>query len=765
MTDFEYKVLALIREVKATDERKILGVGMPYDPFNYQRLTMPSEEVIQRYNKSIGQESIRNSLKSLFTNFGNEMIDFCLQKCDIERTEKASNVMAMIPSLISTAQELVKKIQSNTCGFSGFVKHSSSDPLRVCDFGPVIEDGSNSSMHFPTFNSAVDEYFYRLEEARNRDKQTQVENAVIKKFEAIRREQELRIKSLEENIEHFGFLADVIEVNLKLVEDAICVINTGLDNDMSWDDLDALVRAEKRKERPIALLIAELKLIEFKIKLELPYDDRQVNVDVDVRLSGHGNADRYYNLRKQAMDKLQRTKAAFQLAMKSAEAKVRADSQREKRRTQHLIPKRKILWFEKFNWFISSDSYLVLSGKDMHQNELLVKRLLRAGDAYVHADLTGASSVIVKNHRKPLNEASSPPLIPHRTLVEAGAFSLCFSRAWEAKIVTSAWWVYAHQVSKTAPSGEYLATGSFMIRGRKNFLPPSQLILGFGFMFLLDEDSTNKRRADRIAKEALREVEESIDVKEKKYLLQDASGDSSTEEMIITTVKELKLDEGLGKEKKLSRERNLDGSPSKEPKASSSRARGKHGKQKKLKEKYKHQDEEERKLRLKLLGSTGAKSEMVEEVKKVVPGSGKVVSGSRGIVPVSKAVLEGNSDMTEEDAVGMGELEYIDSLVGNPTPDENIIGIIATAAPFMVMQHYKYRVKLLPGNLKRGGAAKTAVALMLSENKATITQRDRDLIRSVTDTELNSTMPGKVRLAASGIELSKVKKAQKKKKK
>lgn len=28
------------------------------------------------------------------------------------------------------------------------------------------------------------------------------------------------------------------------------------------------------------------------------------------------------------------------------------------------------------------------------------------------------------------------------------------------------------QVSKTAPTGEYLVTGSFMIRGRKNYLPP-----------------------------------------------------------------------------------------------------------------------------------------------------------------------------------------------------------------------------------------------------------------------------------------------------
>lgn len=65
-------------------------------------------------------------------------------------------------------------------------------------------------------------------------------------------------------------------------------------------------------------------------------------------------------------------------------------------------------------------------------------------------------------------------------------------------MVTSAWWVYPHQVSKTAPTGEYLTVGSFIIRGKKNFLPPHPLIMGFGILFRLDESSLalhlNERR-------------------------------------------------------------------------------------------------------------------------------------------------------------------------------------------------------------------------------------------------------------------------------
>ena len=58
---------------------------------------------------------------------------------------------------------------------------------------------------------------------------------------------------------------------------------------------------------------------------------------------------------------------------------------------------RKPLWFEKFYWFLTSENYLVLSGRDAQQNELLVKRYLRKDDLYVHADLHGAATTILRN--------------------------------------------------------------------------------------------------------------------------------------------------------------------------------------------------------------------------------------------------------------------------------------------------------------------------------------------------------------------------------
>ena len=59
----------------------------------------------------------------------------------------------------------------------------------------------------------------------------------------------------------------------------------------------------------------------------------------------------------------------------------------------------------------------------------------------MHADLHGASSVIIKNH-------SPGSDIPPKTLNEAGTMAVCNSAAWDAKIVTSAWWVKHDQVIK-----------------------------------------------------------------------------------------------------------------------------------------------------------------------------------------------------------------------------------------------------------------------------------------------------------------------------
>jgi predicted ribosome quality control (RQC) complex YloA/Tae2 family protein len=214
---------------------------------------------------------------------------------------------------------------------------------------------------------------------------------------------------------------------------------------------------------------------------------RALLVDVDLSLSAHANAREYYAMKKTAAFKMDRAVEATDRTIKVASKRAAVDAQKMEADAvaSSIRARRKAYWFEKFNYFISSENYLVVAGRDAQQNEMLVKRFLGPYDAYVHADMHGASSVIVKNQKKSGN--SSYADIPTITLEQAGTFAMCRSSAWDAKIVTSAWWVRASQVSKTAPTGLSLATGSFVIRGKKNFLNPTNLVMGYSFLFKVHE--------------------------------------------------------------------------------------------------------------------------------------------------------------------------------------------------------------------------------------------------------------------------------------
>uniref|UniRef100_A0A3Q7EEV7 CCHC-type domain-containing protein n=1 Tax=Solanum lycopersicum TaxID=4081 RepID=A0A3Q7EEV7_SOLLC len=368
-------------------------------------------------------------------------------------------------------------------------------------------------MKFETFDAALDEFYSKIESQRSEQQQKSKESTAMQRLNKIRTDQENRVVTLKQEVEHCIKMAELIEYNLEDADAAILAVRVALANGMSWEDLARMVKEEKRSGNPVAGLIDKLHLERNCMTLllsnnldEIDDDEKTQPVDkveVDLALSAHANARRWYEMKKKQENKQEKTVTAHEKAFKAAERKTRLQLSQEK--TVAVISHmRKVHWFEKFNWFISSENYLVISGRDAQQNEMIVKRYMSKGDLYIHADLHGASSTVIKNHKP---EMPIPPL----TLNQAGCYTVCQSQAWDSKIVTSAWWVYPHQVSKTAPTGEYLTVGSFMIRGKKNFLPPHPLVMGFGILFRMDESSLgfhlNERRV-RGEEEGLNDAEQ-----------------------------------------------------------------------------------------------------------------------------------------------------------------------------------------------------------------------------------------------------------------
>ena len=191
---------------------------------------------------------------------------------------------------------------------------------------------------------------------------------------------------------------------------------------------------------------------------------------LDVRGSVESNAQRYYVNAKKMRSKLEGLMPALDETREAiSKHKERADLDEEIERARKRPTKR--FWFERYRWFISSEGGLVIGGKDARTNDMLVKKHLEVGDRYAHADVHGAPSVIVK-----MAGGISEP-----TLEEACEFAVATSRAWNAKIGSAAgYWVLPEQVSKTPQSGEFLARGAFVIRGKRNYTDKIEITLGIG---------------------------------------------------------------------------------------------------------------------------------------------------------------------------------------------------------------------------------------------------------------------------------------------
>ncbi|MGC8973169.1 MAG: ribosome rescue protein RqcH [Thermoproteus sp.] len=126
-------------------------------------------------------------------------------------------------------------------------------------------------------------------------------------------------------------------------------------------------------------------------------------------------------------------------------------------------------WFEKFRWFLALGRVPAIGGRDASQNEAAVRRYLKDDYLFFHADVPGASAVVAK------------PTQDEAALLELAQFAASYSRAWRAGIhAVDVFYVPGRQVSKQPPSGEYLARGSFMIYGSKNYIRHVRLELAVG---------------------------------------------------------------------------------------------------------------------------------------------------------------------------------------------------------------------------------------------------------------------------------------------
>jgi predicted ribosome quality control (RQC) complex YloA/Tae2 family protein len=188
------------------------------------------------------------------------------------------------------------------------------------------------------------------------------------------------------------------------------------------------------------------------------------------------SAERLFDEAKRARSKLSGARKALEETRKRIEG---AQRQRESRAPgtegPGVLAAHRARWFERFRWFLSSDGVLVIGGRDAASNDLIVRRYLSPSDVYIHADVHGAPSVVVRH------PGQGPPEPSETTLQEAGQWAVSFSKAWRAGHASAdAFWATPDQVSKAAGTGEFVARGAWVIHGTRHWLRNLPLELGLG---------------------------------------------------------------------------------------------------------------------------------------------------------------------------------------------------------------------------------------------------------------------------------------------
>lgn len=191
-----------------------------------------------------------------------------------------------------------------------------------------------------------------------------------------------------------------------------------------------------------------------------------MKVELDCRKTAFQNAQDYFEKSKKARKKIEGLKKAM-LMLKS-----RASESERGPIKKGLQRRRKREWFEKFNWFISSDGLLCIAGRDRQSNEMVVKKHMQESDLYFHADIQGSAHCVLKTQDNVASEA---------TMKECAIFAAVHSKAWNEKLSsTDVYCVLPSQVSKSAPSGEALASGAFMIYGERKWFRKTPLNYAIG---------------------------------------------------------------------------------------------------------------------------------------------------------------------------------------------------------------------------------------------------------------------------------------------
>jgi len=363
----------------------------------------------------------------------------------------------------STVVELSEPQLKGLLGAAADLFSQEPAPNIVYDDGEVIDvlpfdfatHSGRRTKRFSSFNEALDEYFGAMTIKKGITKQKKKIEDGLNAIRSRLAEQEAHLAELEKEAFELKRKADLIKAHHAQLDDVLRQLSE-LRRKGGWQAAMNEMEKARADGEEWAELIRKVDVKAGAVDVEL----RGQEIRLDMRKSAFENASKLYDRYKRLSEKVIGTKEALEGTRRQLEETLVAGATEAPAPT--VRKRRKMKWFERFRWFISSDGLLVIAGRDASTNREVVEKHMEDEDRYLHADIVGAPHVVVKTGGRK---------VPESTLMEAAEFAAMHSRAWREGLGSlDVYWVMPSQVSKRAPSGEYIPRGAYVIEGKRNFL-------------------------------------------------------------------------------------------------------------------------------------------------------------------------------------------------------------------------------------------------------------------------------------------------------
>ena len=334
--------------------------------------------------------------------------------------------------------------------------------------------------YFKTFNQAVDEYYSKLDAEILKKPEDQDLKNKIEAQKRILKSQEQYIEELKNKKVDYYKYGDFIYSHFNSLEKLFNVISNAKKKGYNIYEINETLLKAKRNNLNGSELFE--RIIPQKGEIVIKTNSNSIHLKLNKSIGE--NANKIYFKGKKAEQKIKGTLEAIKNT-KDKINKLEKSKNKVEERVQALVKKRKRAWYEKFRWFVSSDGYLVIGGRDASSNESIFKKHIDPDDLVFHTNYPGSPLAVIKS--------SDSKNVPEATMKETANFVASYSSAWKEDWgYIDVFYVFPSQVSKTPPTGEYLPKGSFMITGKKNIIKDAKTELSVGLELIESKnDSEN----------------------------------------------------------------------------------------------------------------------------------------------------------------------------------------------------------------------------------------------------------------------------------